>query len=67
MNKIRTKRKQEKLTQKQLAKMVCVDTSTVAKWECGKSIPRMPVLIKLSKIFQCNIDDLINKEASNVS
>ncbi len=67
MNIIRVKRKQENLTQKQLAKMVCVDTSTVAKWECGKSIPRMFTLIRLSKIFQCSIDELIDKEVNNVS
>ena len=50
------------LTQAQVAAMVGVDQTTVAKWESGKAMPRVATLKKLARIFGCTIDDLL-KEA----
>lgn len=53
------KRKERKLTQKQLAEMVGVKQHTVCGWENGNRQPNFEKLKKLSKIFKCNIDDLL--------
>ena len=46
-------------TQEELAKELKVDRSTVAKWENGKALPRTEMLIKLSELFHCTIDELV--------
>ena len=53
------KRKERKLTQKQLAEIVGVKQHTVCGWENGNRQPNFEKLKKLSKIFKCNIDDLL--------
>ncbi|MBR2389001.1 MAG: helix-turn-helix transcriptional regulator [Clostridia bacterium] len=47
------------LTQSDLALMVGVDRSTVAKWELGIAFPRVEVLLKLSEVFKCTVDELL--------
>ena len=49
------------MTQKELADRLGVSRSTLAMWETGKSYPRVEVLIKLSEIFGCTIDELIRR------
>lgn len=58
--KIKDLRVARNLTQEELAKLAKVKRSTVAMWETGKSKPRADVLLKLSKILQCSIDDLVS-------
>ena len=50
------------ITQKELARYVSVDRTTVAKWENGKSKPRVAVLLKLSVVLDCTVDDLLREE-----
>ena len=57
---IKQKRMQAKLTQRELAEMLCVDQSTVCLWETGKTNPRASLLPKLAKILSCSIDDLLS-------
>ena len=56
---IEEKRIQMNLTQFDLATKVGVDRSTVAKWELGVAFPRVEVLLKLSEIFSCTVDELL--------
>lgn len=58
--KIKDLRVSRNLTQEELAKLAKVKRSTVAMWEIGKSKPRADMLLKLSKILQCSIDDLVS-------
>lgn len=58
--KIKDLRVSRNLTQEELAKLAKVKRSTVAMWETDKSKPRADVLLKLSKILQCSIDDLVS-------
>ncbi len=49
------------LTQKDLAEKIKVDRSTVAKWENGESMPRAEKLIQLAKLFDCTVDEFLEK------
>ena len=51
-----------KLTVKDLADKLNVDRSTVTKWELGLSFPKTKLLIELSKIFGCTVDELLKEE-----
>lgn len=58
MNIIEKKRIRLGLTQKDLAKIIGVDRTTVGKWELGRSIPHVDKLLALSKILECSIEDI---------
>ncbi len=55
-------RKQQSLTQAQLAARVGVSTQAVSKWEQGICAPDITLLPELSAIFDINIDDLFEDE-----
>lgn len=59
MNFIKKKRKDCRLSQKDVAAACEVVQSTVAMWETGKSVPRAGVLIKLARLFDCTVDELL--------
>lgn len=63
MNAIRATRITKKLTQKQLADALCVDRTTITKWETGKSLPRADKLIKLAALLECSIEQLLAKKS----
>ncbi len=52
------------MTQTQLAEAVNVSRSAVASWENGAAYPRVEILLKLSEIFECSIDELLKGESS---
>lgn len=54
------KRKGMNMTQADIAKIIHVDRSTVAKWECGDSSPNIAKLQKLAAALGCTIDELVN-------
>lgn len=56
---IRQLRKRDKLTQKQLAEVLCKKESTIRMWELNKNEPSLSTLVKLSKIFNVSIDEII--------
>ena len=60
MNRIRELRQKKQLTQEELARLLGVDRSSVAKWETGSNSPRMDKLLLLAKILGCSLDDLVN-------
>lgn len=55
-------RKDCELTQKQVAEKLGVVESCYANWEQGRTEPNIEMLRKLCKIFQVQIDELINGE-----
>lgn len=59
MDTIRKYRKAKGLTQLQLAKTIGVKKSTVAMWEIGARKPDIVKLKKLSAIFGCTTDQLL--------
>ena len=59
-------RKQNSMTQEQLAERLAITRQTISKWELGESEPDITYLIQLSDIFQVTTDYLI-KNAPNTS
>ena len=59
MRKLHNLRIQRGYTQKQLADLMQVDRSMIAKWENGINKPRADRLIQLAKIFHCSVDELL--------
>lgn len=59
---IKSIRESSNLTQEELACKIGIKRSTVAMWESGQSKPRADVLIKLSRILGCTIDELLGIE-----
>ena len=69
-NKIADLRKKADMSQTQLAEKLNVSNKTVSKWECGKSVPDIEMLSKISKLFNISIDSIVTEEIkpnSNVS
>lgn len=57
---IKQKRVDNKITQEQLAEVLDIDRSTVAKWENGSAMPRAKMLSKLAATLNCTVDDLLS-------
>ena len=58
-------RKGKGLSQSELGKLVGVTNKAVSKWENGEAKPAMNQLMKLSKVFDVSMDDIINLEEEN--
>ena len=56
---IRKYRRAADITQRELAEALCVDRSTVTKWETGKSKPKTEECEKMARIFNCTVDELL--------
>jgi transcriptional regulator with XRE-family HTH domain len=51
-------RKENQMTQRDLARILGVTPGAVGNWESGKRIPRLPMLKKIARVFGCHIDDI---------
>ena len=56
---IRFYRRQEGLTQEQLAEAMGVSVAAVSKWEQGQSLPELPMLMELADFFDLSVDALL--------
>ena len=54
-------RKRAKLKQFELADLLKVERSTIAKWESGAAFPRAEQLPELAKALDCTIDELYQR------
>ena len=59
-------RKKENITQEQLAEHLNVSRQSVSKWESDSAYPEMDKLLQLCNLFHCSMDDLVQKEISQV-
>ncbi len=59
---IKKMRKEHDLTQEQLAEALCVTVGAVYKWESGKSVPEVGMLIQLANLFEVSLDALVGFE-----
>lgn len=55
-------RKQNNMTQEQLAGKLFVSRTAVSKWESGKGYPNIESLKSISALFAVTIDDLLSGE-----
>ena len=53
-------RKSKNLSQEELADKVNVSRQSVSKWETGEAYPEMNNILQLCKIFNCEINSLVN-------
>lgn len=58
-------RKKKKITQEQLSEILNVSRQSVSRWEMDVAFPETEKLIRLSKLFNCSIDFLLNNEIQN--
>lgn len=59
MNRLKILRKEKHLRQEDLAKLIGVDRTTIAKWETGRVQPRLDRLLKMAEVFECTVDELL--------
>jgi len=60
-------RKEHNLSQEQLAEQLNVSRQSVSKWESNQAYPEMDKMIQLCKLFNLNMDDLLNQDISEVN
>ncbi|MBU1093253.1 MAG: helix-turn-helix domain-containing protein [Firmicutes bacterium] len=58
--KIIEKRKQKGMTQNELADTLFVSRQAVSKWEMGKSLPSIEVLLEMTELFDVTIDYILD-------
>ena len=58
-------RKEKNMSQEALAEKLDVTRQSVSKWESGASYPEMDKLISICKIFNVDMDTLVNGDVSN--
>ncbi len=59
-------RKDNNLSQEDLAEKLGVSRQSVSKWESGLAYPEMDKVLELCKIFNLNIDDLLNQDIKEI-
>ena len=57
--KIYTLRKENSLTQDNLASKLMVTRQVISKWELGNSLPSIDLIIELSKLFNTSIEEIL--------
>lgn len=57
---ISEQRKSKRLTQKQLADELGISDKTVSKWECGKGLPEVSLMIPLCDKLEITVNDLLS-------
>ena len=65
-NKITELRKQNNLSQEELAERVGVTRQTISKWELEETTPDINQAKKLSNIFNISLDELTNNNVNNI-
>lgn len=60
--KLQQLRKQNNLTQEQLAEQLYVSRTAISKWESGKGYPNIESLKSISNLFSVSIDELLSNE-----
>lgn len=59
---IAQRRRARNLTQRQLADQLAISDKTVSKWECGKGLPEVALMLPLCEILQITVNDLLSGE-----
>lgn len=59
-------RKEQKLTQAQLAEKLSITDRAVSKWETGKSMPDSSIMLELCEILGITVNELLSGEKVNM-
>ena len=57
---IRERRMEKHMNQKQFAEKLRVDQNTVSKWETGRARPSLEYLYKMEAVLGCTLKDLFD-------
>ena len=52
-------RKEQGLTQRELAEKLLITDKTVSKWECGKGLPDVSLMMPLCEILKVSVNELL--------
>ena len=55
-------RKEQNLTQRQLADTLLISDKTVSKWECGKGLPEVSLMLPLCDVLHITVNELLTGE-----
>ena len=55
-------RKARNLTQRQLADALSISDKTISKWECGKGLPEVSLMLPLCAALDITVNDLLSGE-----
>ena len=55
-------RKQQNFTQRQLADRLLISDKTISKWECGKGLPEVSLMLPLCEALHITVNDLLTGE-----
>ena len=58
METLKERRKKLRMSQKDMAELLDVERSTVAKWEAG-TLPRSDKIIAIAALLKCSVDELL--------
>ncbi|WP_253295963.1 helix-turn-helix transcriptional regulator [Enterococcus raffinosus] len=64
--KIKTERQAAEWTQEQLADKIFVSKRTISNWETGKTLPDIESVLRLAKVFQISLNDLLVEDSAVV-
>ena len=57
----------KRMTQEQLAAVLCVSPAAVSKWERNLANPSIEMLWALADYFECSIDELVGREEKRLT
>lgn len=60
-------RKEQKLTQKQLADALLISDKTVSKWECGNGLPEVSLMLPLCEVLKITVNELLSGKRLSTS
>lgn len=64
---ISQKRKEQKMTQMQLAEKLGITDRAVSKWETGKSMPDASIMLELCGLLKITVNELLSGEALSMN
>ena len=53
------RRKEQGLTQRQLAEKLAVSDKTISKWECGNGLPEVSLMLPLCEVLSISVNELL--------
>lgn len=59
---LRELRKEQRITQEELAEKLNVSSRTISRWEAGSNMPDISLLIEIADFFDVSIPEIINGE-----
>lgn len=61
---IKNLREKKKLTQKELASIICVSDKTISKWETGRGLPDISILTDLASALNVSVAELLTGDCA---